>query len=192
MKFQFLPENFSRSENAPPFETRKIRRFEVERIFLKNKKMVEDIYDSLFGNVSPAFVAALEARESIPLPCRNGKHRGDSVDWKSYRKTYEVFLWSNAERLFILIALYIERRALSLLLSYLPLKYRRHVAVYIYISMNEKEWRKVAAPAAPQLQSHNSRDCPDIFSCPAEVGTLCRSEGSCRRDVTCGILLESD
>ena len=40
MKFQFLPENFSRSENAPPFETRKIRQFEVERIFLKNKKMV--------------------------------------------------------------------------------------------------------------------------------------------------------
>ena len=42
MKFQFLPENFSRSENAPPFETRKIRLFEVERIFLKNKKMLED------------------------------------------------------------------------------------------------------------------------------------------------------
>ena len=43
MKFQFLPENFSRSENAPPFETRKIRHFEVERIFLENKKMVEVI-----------------------------------------------------------------------------------------------------------------------------------------------------
>lgn len=42
MKFQFLPENFSRSENAPPFETRKIRHFEVERIFLENKKMVEE------------------------------------------------------------------------------------------------------------------------------------------------------
>ena len=42
MKFQFLPENFSRSENAPPFETRKIRQFEVERIFLENKKMVQD------------------------------------------------------------------------------------------------------------------------------------------------------
>ena len=41
MKFQFLPENFSRSENAPPFETRKIRQFEVERIFLENKKMVD-------------------------------------------------------------------------------------------------------------------------------------------------------
>ena len=41
MKFQFLPENFSRSENAPPFETRKIRHFEVERIFLENKKMVQ-------------------------------------------------------------------------------------------------------------------------------------------------------
>ena len=44
MKFKFLPENFSRSENAPPFETRKIRHFEVERIFLENKKMVEEIY----------------------------------------------------------------------------------------------------------------------------------------------------
>ena len=42
MKFQFLPENFSRSENAPPFETRKIRHFEVERIFLENKKMVQE------------------------------------------------------------------------------------------------------------------------------------------------------
>ena len=42
MKFQFLTENFSRSENAPPFETRKIRLFEVERIFLENKKMVQD------------------------------------------------------------------------------------------------------------------------------------------------------
>ena len=42
MKFQFLPENFSRSENAPPFETRKIRHFEVERIFLENKKMLEE------------------------------------------------------------------------------------------------------------------------------------------------------
>ncbi len=41
MKFKFLPENFSRSENAPPFETRKIRQFEVERIFLENKKMVD-------------------------------------------------------------------------------------------------------------------------------------------------------
>ena len=44
MKFQFLPENFSRSENAPPFETRKIRHFEVERIFLENKKMVEEFF----------------------------------------------------------------------------------------------------------------------------------------------------
>lgn len=43
MKFKFLPENFSRSENAPPFETRKIRQFEVERIFLENKKMVQQI-----------------------------------------------------------------------------------------------------------------------------------------------------
>ena len=32
MKFKFLPENFSRSENAPPFETRKIRLFEVQCI----------------------------------------------------------------------------------------------------------------------------------------------------------------
>ena len=46
MKFQFLPENFSRSENAPPFETRKIRHFEVERIFLENKKMVDHFFDS--------------------------------------------------------------------------------------------------------------------------------------------------
>lgn len=45
MKFQFLTENFSRSENAPPFETRKIRHFEVERIFLENKKMVDDFHD---------------------------------------------------------------------------------------------------------------------------------------------------
>ena len=46
MKFQFLTENFSRSENAPPFETRKIRHFEVERIFLENKKMVDHFLDS--------------------------------------------------------------------------------------------------------------------------------------------------
>lgn len=44
MKFKFLPENFSRSENAPPFETRKIRQFEVERIFLKNKKMLDHFF----------------------------------------------------------------------------------------------------------------------------------------------------
>ena len=43
MKFKFLPENFSRSENAPPFETRKIRHFEVERIFLENKKMLDQL-----------------------------------------------------------------------------------------------------------------------------------------------------
>ena len=49
MKFQFLTENFSRSENAPPFETRKIRQFEVERIFLKNKKMVHDKMLRLYG-----------------------------------------------------------------------------------------------------------------------------------------------
>ena len=50
MKFQFLPENFSRSENAPPFETRKICQFEVERIFLKNKKMLQDLGTALiFG-----------------------------------------------------------------------------------------------------------------------------------------------
>ena len=46
MKFQFLTENFSRSENAPPFETRKIRQFEVERIFLKNKKMLHHFQNS--------------------------------------------------------------------------------------------------------------------------------------------------
>ena len=46
MKFQFLPENFSRSENAHPFETRKIRHFEVERIFLENKKMLDHFLDS--------------------------------------------------------------------------------------------------------------------------------------------------
>ena len=46
MKFQFLTENFSRSENAPPFETRKIRHFEVKRIFLKNKKMLDDFFNS--------------------------------------------------------------------------------------------------------------------------------------------------
>lgn len=44
MKFKFLPENFSRSENAPPFETRKIRHFEVERIFLENKKMLDHFF----------------------------------------------------------------------------------------------------------------------------------------------------
>lgn len=49
MKFQFLPENFSRSENAPPFETRKIRLFEVERIFLKNKKMLDHFRRSLIS-----------------------------------------------------------------------------------------------------------------------------------------------
>ena len=42
MKFQFLTENFSRSENAPPFETRKFCHFEVERIFLENKKMLQE------------------------------------------------------------------------------------------------------------------------------------------------------
>ena len=47
MKFQFLPENFSRSENAPPFETRKIRHFEVERIFLENKKMLQEIVEKV-------------------------------------------------------------------------------------------------------------------------------------------------
>ena len=53
MKFQFLTENFSRSENAPPFETRKIRQFEVERIFLENKKMV----DHFFAQISPLITA---------------------------------------------------------------------------------------------------------------------------------------
>ena len=60
MKFQFLTENFSRSENAPPFETRKFCHFEVERIFLENKKMLQeylmehflpelDRYDAVIG-----------------------------------------------------------------------------------------------------------------------------------------------
>ena len=48
MKFQFLPENFSRSENAPPFETRKIRQFEVERIFLENKNDMLTVYWTAF------------------------------------------------------------------------------------------------------------------------------------------------
>ena len=51
MKFQFLPENFSRSENAHPFETRKIRHFEVERKVLKSLKMLQDICDNVMGKV---------------------------------------------------------------------------------------------------------------------------------------------
>ncbi|WP_417169587.1 hypothetical protein [Victivallis sp.] len=50
--------------------------------------------------------------------------------------------------------------------SYLQEKANLFEIGSIYISMNEKEWRKVAAPAAPQRQSHNSRDCPDIFLLP--------------------------
>lgn len=53
MKFQFLPENFSRSENAPPFETRKIRLFEVERIFLKNKKMLDQLDLPIHQELTP-------------------------------------------------------------------------------------------------------------------------------------------
>lgn len=53
MKFQFLPENFSRSENAPPFETRKIRQFEVERIFLENKKMVDQLDLPIHQELTP-------------------------------------------------------------------------------------------------------------------------------------------
>ena len=59
MKFQFLTENFSRSENAPPFETRKIRHFEVKRIFLKNKKMLEDFLQSLFRKCGFSWFALL-------------------------------------------------------------------------------------------------------------------------------------
>jgi len=35
---------FREAEFAPPFETRKIRQFEVERIFLENKKMVDHFF----------------------------------------------------------------------------------------------------------------------------------------------------
>ena len=65
MKFQFLTENFSRSENAPPFETRKIRQFEVERIFLENKKMVEH---SKAGSVAmvDGSAALLKPQQFIP------------------------------------------------------------------------------------------------------------------------------
>ena len=59
MKFQFLPENFSRSENAPPFETRKIRQFEVERIFLENKKMADDKRNRGPGKPGPQQAACL-------------------------------------------------------------------------------------------------------------------------------------
>lgn len=62
MKFQFLPENFSRSENAPPFETRKIRLFEVERIFLKNKKMLD-----VFGK--PLCHRKDGELKNTPVPC---------------------------------------------------------------------------------------------------------------------------
>lgn len=71
MKFQFLPENFSRSENAPPFETRKIRHFEVERIFLENKKMVEYISfpnrDIIFS-LSPLQVTSSGGEVHLPYP----------------------------------------------------------------------------------------------------------------------------
>lgn len=65
MKFQFLPENFSRSENAPPFETRKIRLFEVERIFLKNKKMLDDSKNVLWNRGEP-FIIDWEAAGPVP------------------------------------------------------------------------------------------------------------------------------
>ncbi len=65
MKFQFLPENFSRSENAPPFETRKIRQFEVERIFLENKKMVLSFRERFFTG---GFLS-----RRAPSPGRNGQ-----------------------------------------------------------------------------------------------------------------------
>ena len=80
MKFQFLPENFSRSENAPPFETRKIRHFEVERIFLENKKMVDHFYFNflIFRNLLIASVFRQLLRfgtQSVPQGAENGCFR---------------------------------------------------------------------------------------------------------------------
>ena len=80
MKFQFLPENFSRSENAPPFETRKIRLFEVERIFLKNKKMLDDFGYGLRkefwhkGIVTEAGRAVIEQVKKDGLPYITATH----------------------------------------------------------------------------------------------------------------------
>ena len=68
MKFQFLPENFSRSENAPPFETRKIRLFEVERIFLKNKKMLDEFRGFSAGK-----------RDHEKMVGSHGGHHGDQA-----------------------------------------------------------------------------------------------------------------
>ena len=69
MKFQFLTENFSRSENAPPFETRKIRQFEVERIFLKNKKMLDHFLDSPpTGLLVGFFVSGVNLSSTRVLP----------------------------------------------------------------------------------------------------------------------------
>ena len=69
MKFKFLPENFSRSENAPPFETRKIRHFEVERIFLKNKKMVDHFENSPpTGLLVGFFVSGVNLSSTRVLP----------------------------------------------------------------------------------------------------------------------------
>ena len=69
MKFQFLTENFSRSENAPPFETRKIRHFEVERIFLENKKMVDHFLDSPpTGLLVGFFVSGVNLSSTCVLP----------------------------------------------------------------------------------------------------------------------------
>ena len=69
MKFQFLPENFSRSENAPPFETRKIRQFEVERIFLENKKMVHHFQNSPpTGLLVGFFVSGVNLSSTRVLP----------------------------------------------------------------------------------------------------------------------------
>ncbi len=67
MKFQFLTENFSRSENAPPFETRKIRHFEVERIFLENKKMVQEC-GLLPGIWRRRQIEILNAEEKVLFP----------------------------------------------------------------------------------------------------------------------------
>ena len=90
MKFQFLPENFSRSENAPPFETRKIRQFEVERIFLENKKMVHHlILKGYFGCFLLESPKSLSTNKLILIaPCailssrknNGGKHGNDKAE----------------------------------------------------------------------------------------------------------------
>ena len=94
MKFQFLPENFSRSENAPPFETRKIRQFEVERIFLKNKKMLDDFFSSpeVYGvrenrgwNETLTFIrGTVDLQTSIPHLILDGSALMSDVRWRGF------------------------------------------------------------------------------------------------------------